>query len=520
MMKQQILIRQIFKSLSRSTKSSSVRRRSTSSSFIPPHSHQHQQQQPATFSDMLSDSTAAMPTSWKGVKRFYAHVDVDGPVQIPLSPSALKRKRKEASIVDKSVPSQPFLETAIAPDSSSTSISLNNSSSSSTIGVSSSSKSLSSSLLKSAEVVVEVLVENDEERNGWIVLVQGRPVRTHGMNELIVPSKALAVAIAGEFAAQRDHVVPATMPLYNLACSAIDQFLHEDLEAAEDLEAEMRAMRLSTFDRIASAGSQTLDGPTGAEILAAAREADSTSPSHAQSLSTGRSDAGGMGGQGSGTSKLRDLALDYLETDTACYRVDLETADASERLLRKRQDKHYDPLIKWYEERLGAKLSIAVGFADAQHSDVAYEAAEDIIDTASPWLKAFYSQTLGCLKSSVLAFALAHRVVDVDEAYAAARVEEEFQISSHGFVEDGHDSQRSYLRLQIASACAYLGMLPKESRPMLLPNPAKKDYDSQLSALLTARSTRVGERREREKRQVDRKRELMKRIKDEESQKN
>jgi hypothetical protein len=123
---------------------------------------------------------------------------------------------------------------------------------------------------------------------------------------------------------------------------------------------------------------------------------------------------------------------------------------------------------------------------------------------------------LGCLKSSVLAFALANRVVDVDEAYAAARVEEEFQISSHGFVEDGHDSQRSYLRLQIASAVAYLGMLPQSSQPVLLPNPSKKDYDAQLSIFLKDRSVRVGERRESEKKRVDRKRELMKRIKEEE----
>ena len=67
-----------------------------------------------------------------------------------------------------------------------------------------------------------------------------------------VPSRALAVAIAAEFAAQGEFVLPATTPLYNLASSAIDQFVHEDLEAAEDIEAEMRAARLSTFDRIAA----------------------------------------------------------------------------------------------------------------------------------------------------------------------------------------------------------------------------------------------------------------------------
>ena len=350
-----------------------------------------------------------MPTSWKGVKRFYAHVDISGPITLPISPSSLVRKKRtrleQASFSTPSTTTSTILSSSM--DISTTS----------TIDTTNTSIPLSSS--SSSSMKEKLLQDIDTEQlDGWIVLVQGRPVRTHGMHELIVPSKALAIAIAGEFASQREHVVPATMPLYNLACSAIDQFLHEDLDAAEDLEAEMRAMRLSTFDRIASAGSLTLDGPTGAEILAAAKEIDMTSPSHAQSLSTGRNDAGGMGGQGSGTSKLRDLALDYLETDTTCYRVDLTTADASERILRKRQDKHYDPLINWFSERCGASLSIAVGFADVQHSDMAYEVAEDFIDTASPWLKAFYSHTLGCLKSSVLTFALSHRVVDIDEAYA------------------------------------------------------------------------------------------------------
>jgi hypothetical protein len=44
----------------------------------------------------------------------------------------------------------------------------------------------------------------------------------------------------------------------------------------------------------------------------------------------------------------------------------------------------------------------------------------------------------------------------------------------------------------------------------------KKDYTQQLSEFIAARSTRVGERRKDEKKRVDKKRELMKRIREEE----
>jgi len=304
--------------------------------------------------------------------------------------------------------------------------------------------------------------------------------------------------------------VPATTPLYNLASSAIDQFLHEDLAAAEDLDAEMRAMRLATFDRIAAAGSAGAPGPSGEHLLAQVREADAAAPLHAQSLSTGRSESGGMGGGGSGgTARLRDLALDFLETDSVCYRVDLESADDSERLLRKRQEKHYGPLIAWFAERHGVELAVAEGLADVRHPDAAFEVAEDAVDSAGPWLKAFYSQTLGCLKSTVLALALAHREVDVEGAAQAARVEEEFQIQGHGFVEDGHDTQRAYLRVQLASAAAFLGMLPRALRPPALPSAQRRDYDQRLAQHVAARSARVAARREREAKLVQRKRELL-----------
>jgi chaperone required for assembly of F1-ATPase len=58
---------------------------------------------------------------------------------------------------------------------------------------------------------------------GWGVALDGRPMRTPGRNELILPNQALAGAIAEEWEAQRDDIRPATMPLTRLAATAIDR---------------------------------------------------------------------------------------------------------------------------------------------------------------------------------------------------------------------------------------------------------------------------------------------------------
>ncbi len=58
---------------------------------------------------------------------------------------------------------------------------------------------------------------------GWSVALDGRPMRTPGKTALILPSKALAAAIAAEWDAQREEIRPATMPLTRLAATAIDR---------------------------------------------------------------------------------------------------------------------------------------------------------------------------------------------------------------------------------------------------------------------------------------------------------
>lgn len=58
--------------------------------------------------------------------------------------------------------------------------------------------------------------------DGWGIALDDRPVRTPRRTPLVLPSAALADAIAAEWDAQRADVDPAAMPLTGLANAAID----------------------------------------------------------------------------------------------------------------------------------------------------------------------------------------------------------------------------------------------------------------------------------------------------------
>lgn len=57
---------------------------------------------------------------------------------------------------------------------------------------------------------------------GFVVLLDGRPVKTPGRNTLLLPTEKLAAAIAQEWQAQGEEVVATTMPLLRLANTVID----------------------------------------------------------------------------------------------------------------------------------------------------------------------------------------------------------------------------------------------------------------------------------------------------------
>jgi chaperone required for assembly of F1-ATPase len=67
------------------------------------------------------------------------------------------------------------------------------------------------------------------------ILLDGRPVRTPAKQPLIVPTRALADAIAAEWAAQGERIDPNTMPLSKLAITAIDGVAKHAADVAAEI---------------------------------------------------------------------------------------------------------------------------------------------------------------------------------------------------------------------------------------------------------------------------------------------
>ncbi|MGF1632034.1 MAG: ATP12 family chaperone protein [Kiloniellaceae bacterium] len=72
-------------------------------------------------------------------------------------------------------------------------------------------------------------------QGGFAVLLDGRPLRTPAKTPLVVPTEALAAAVAAEWQGQGEEVIPLAMPLNALACTAIDIVAPQRRRIVEDL---------------------------------------------------------------------------------------------------------------------------------------------------------------------------------------------------------------------------------------------------------------------------------------------
>ena len=71
-----------------------------------------------------------------------------------------------------------------------------------------------------------------EADGGFGVALDGRPVKTPGKAALLVPTRALASAIAAEWDAQQGQIDPRKMPMTRAANSAIDKVVPQHAEVA------------------------------------------------------------------------------------------------------------------------------------------------------------------------------------------------------------------------------------------------------------------------------------------------
>jgi chaperone required for assembly of F1-ATPase len=71
----------------------------------------------------------------------------------------------------------------------------------------------------------------------FAIALDGKTIRTPAKRDLVVPNRALAAAIADEWQAQGEDVLPHTMPLTRLASTAIDLVAQRRVQVVEEIVA-------------------------------------------------------------------------------------------------------------------------------------------------------------------------------------------------------------------------------------------------------------------------------------------
>ena len=190
-----------------------------------------------------------------------------------------------------------------------------------------------------------------ESEGGFVLALDGRPVRTPARHLLMLPARPLAEAAAAEWQGQTDFIDPARMPLTRLANTIID-------------------------------GVATEAAAVTAEIVK------------------------------------------YLGSDLLFYR-----AEGPERLVA-RQRRHWDPVLAWARDR-GARFVLAEGVMFVPQPDEAVAVMRAAIP-GHPWRLGAVHTATTLTGSALLALALERSAISLDAAWAAAHVDEDWNMEVWG----------------------------------------------------------------------------------------
>jgi len=214
---------------------------------------------------------------------------------------------------------------------------------------------------------------------GYGVMLDQTRLLTPAKLPLVVPSSALAAAIANEFQAQGAEFRPYTMPLMRLASTAID--------------------------------------------IVAERHAD----------------------------VVAEIAA-YAGTDLLCYRDDRPPE------LVARQHAVWQPLLDWATLRYDAPLMVTAGIVPVTQPPASLRALAVAVAAYEPMRLAALHAITTVSGSLIIALALMEGELDPDAAFAAAQLDESFQIERWGEDYEAAD-RRAALKADIATAARFAVLL-------------------------------------------------------------
>jgi chaperone required for assembly of F1-ATPase len=126
---------------------------------------------------------------------------------------------------------------------------------------------------------------------------------------------------------------------------------------------------------------------------------------------------------------VADDVAKYLGTDLLFYRAGHPEA------LVEREAAHWDPVVSWAADALGARFMLAEGIVHVVQPDTAIAAARAAFPK-DPWSVAALHVVTTLTGSALLALALTFGVRDPDAIWAAAHVDEDWNIEKWGMDEE------------------------------------------------------------------------------------
>jgi chaperone required for assembly of F1-ATPase len=122
---------------------------------------------------------------------------------------------------------------------------------------------------------------------------------------------------------------------------------------------------------------------------------------------------------------VRDDVARYFSSDLLFYRA------GHPEVLVAREAAHWDPILFWAAETLGAHFMLAEGVMHVRQPEPAIAAARAGLP-ADPWAIAAMHMITTLTGSALLALALLHGAIDPDQAWAAAHVDEDWNAEKWG----------------------------------------------------------------------------------------
>lgn len=136
--------------------------------------------------------------------------------------------------------------------------------------------------------------------------------------------------------------------------------------------------------------------------------------------------------------EVNDDICSYAGTDLVCYRA------AQPRELVALQARHWDPVLEWSTEALGARFVLAEGIIHQAQPETSLAHVRAALKGYDPVALAALHVITTMTGSALLALALARGHLTADQVWTAAHVDEDWQISQWG--EDAEAAARRAVR--------------------------------------------------------------------------